>query len=80
MGDFLEPKERYSLLIEGDLKEESFLDEAEKKAKNCGDVTVSCVSQSELVIEGENGALTKFFIWLLSGSYLKKVRYLKPGS
>ena len=80
MDDILGSKERYSVLIEGDLHEDGFLDETEKEAKNCGDVTVTFVSQSELSIEGENGALMKLFVWLLSGSFLKKVRYLKPAS
>lgn len=74
------PKERYSLLVEGDFQEENFLNKLEKKAKKCGDITITSVSQSELAIEGENDALTKFFIWLLRSSCLKKVRYLKPES
>lgn len=73
-------RERYHLFIEGDSQEDRFFEKMEEESKKCGDVTVNLVAPSIIVIEGENGALMKLFIWLLCGSFLKKVRHLKPGS
>ena len=80
MDENTQSKEVYCLLIEGNPKEDNFLEQFEKEAKNCGDIRVSLIAPSEIAMEGENGALMKLFIWLLCGSFLKKVRNLKPGS
>lgn len=76
MDEIIGAKERYRLLVEGDPREDGLLEELRNQAKDCGDISIMTVARSELMIEGENKALMKLFIWLL-GSHLEKVCYLK---
>ncbi len=76
MNDTAEVKERYRLLIQGDSQDNGYLEELKKQAEDCA-VTITSISPSEMVIEGENRALAKLFLWLLDASRLEKVRYLK---
>ena len=68
--------EKYCLLLACDFQEDGYLEELEKKAKECG-IAVAPLSSSEVSLEGENRQITKLIIWIMDTSRLEKVRYLK---
>jgi len=69
--------ERYHLLLTGDAQEDGYLEELEKKAKECG-VAVTPLSSSEVSLEGENRQITKLMIWIMDSSRLERLAHLKP--
>jgi hypothetical protein len=66
--------EKYRLTLDGTAKSRGFLKKLQKKAEKCGGIKVSV---ADVLIEGENGDLTKLIAWLTHKSRLKNLRYLR---
>jgi len=70
--------ERYRFFTDGDSQVDGFFDKLENKAKELGSITITRISPSEVLIEGEYDPILELMFWLTEDeSNLKKVRYLR---
>ncbi len=71
-------KERYSLKLDVKaLDNKEFLKELEEKADELGAISITPVSELEVVFEGEYDPIIKLIEWVMK-EHRKNVGYLKP--
>jgi len=78
-----EVKVRYRILISGELDGEKFRKELKKEANQCGVTGIARLSsdnQLEIILEGEKGAASKVFAWLMKKPRLPKIARLESDT
>lgn len=79
MADSVEVKVRDHLWISGEVHDQEFRKAIKRKADRCG---VSGIvrntqdDQLEIILEGEKKAVSKVYVWLMSGPRLVMIRRL----
>jgi hypothetical protein len=71
-----ELKEKYCLLLVENSN--GFFNELEAKAKIFGKLSVTLISQEEIMLEGDNLPMAELLIWILNNN-LKIVKHLRPS-
>lgn len=78
-----ETKIRYRLLVSGEVQDRKFQEEIKKKINRCrvsGAARLSSDNKLEIILEGENGAVSKVFVWLLKEPRLAKISRLEADT